>query len=231
MTHFCTPEDSGCSLRVRTIINTVLGDFDETKYGHLQVIIHDPHLRHVLVDVTKPSMSPTAHAQAQAAARTVFGCAGTSSLLTAVKKIPGHMRLTMVPPLKRIAQVQEAVQAGTLEAEAAPEDIVWCRYCEHLVQHILGLVTEFSRRSLRDGSTTDQAHTSLSELHDIVRKISLEKPPRCFTVEGAINCMRLIVPEDWSKADILRGCLRHVQTGTLPNDGASDYPRTTRGTL
>ena len=24
-------------------------------------------------------------------------------------------------------------------------------------------------------------------------------------------------------ADIMRGCLRHIETGTLPNDGASDY--------
>ena len=35
--------------------------------------------------------------------------------------------------------------------------------------------------------------------------------------------MRLIVPEDWSVADIMRGCLRHFETGTLPNNGASDY--------
>ena len=38
-----------------------------------------------------------------------------------------------------------------------------------------------------------------------------------------MNCMRLSVPDDWSKADILRGTLRQIQTGTLPNSAASDY--------
>jgi hypothetical protein len=137
--HYRAPEDSGWSLRVRAMINTIRSDFDETKYGHLPAIIYDRKLRYLSVDVTKPSTTPIAHAQAQAAARTVFGFAGTCSLLTAVKKLPGEMRLKMVTPLERIAQVQEAVQAGTLEAEAAPEDTPWCRYCELLVQHILDL--------------------------------------------------------------------------------------------
>ena len=178
---------------MRAMINTVISDFDETKYGHLPAIIYD-RVRYLSVDVTKPSTTPIAHAQAQAAARTVFGFAGTCSLLTEVKKLPGDMRLKMVTPLERIAQVQEAVQAGTLEAEAAHEDSPWCRYGELLVQHILDLTAEFSRRTLRDGSSTDQVHTTLSELHELVRKLSLGKPPRCTTVEGAIDCMRLIVP-------------------------------------
>ena len=117
----------------------------------------------------------------------------------------------MVAPLARVAQLQEAVQAGTLEEEAVPEDSPWCRYVEYLVVHILDLASVLSRRTLRDERTTDQAHTTLSELHKLVRKISLEKPPRCFTVEGAINCMRLIVPDDWSLADIIGGCYRHIQ--------------------
>ena len=62
LNHFCAPEDSAWSVRVKNIVHTMLTD--ETKYGHLPEIIDDPFLQHLSVDVTRPSMSPIAHAQA-----------------------------------------------------------------------------------------------------------------------------------------------------------------------
>ena len=194
--HFSSEEDSEWSFRVRAVVNDILSDFDETKYGHLPEIIYNTNLRHLSADVTKPPATAAAKVQARAASRTVFGSAGTFSLLAMLKKLPGHLREMMVAPLERVAQLQGAVQASTLEAEAVPEDSAWCRYAEYAVVHVLNLTSEFSRRTLRDGRTTDQAHTTLSELHEVTRKISLEKPQRCSTVEGALNCMRLIIPDD-----------------------------------
>jgi hypothetical protein len=83
--HFCSEEDSEWSFRVNTVINEVLSDFDETRYGHLPGIPYNPNLRHLSVDVTKPPGTATARAQARAAAQTVFGEMGTLDLLETMK--------------------------------------------------------------------------------------------------------------------------------------------------
>jgi hypothetical protein len=221
--HFCSPEDSEWGFRARAVVNYVLSSFNETRYGYLPEILYNPNLRHLSVDVTKTPETETARAQARTAAQTVFGEAGVLDLLKTMKRLPEHLREKMVTPLARVAQLQEAVQVRTLEEEAVPEDSQWCRYVEFLAEHILDLPSACSRRTLRDGSTTDHAHTTLSELWDLYRKITQEMPQRCATAEGALKCMRPIVPATWSLADIFRGCYARIQAGTLPHSAASDF--------
>ena len=220
--HFCPSEDSAWSARVKDIVQSMRSDFDASKFRHLPQIINHPFLRHLSVDVTKPAKTPIAHAQARTAARMVFGDEGACGLFDAIMRLLSHQRRTMVSSLNRMAQVQEACHDDTLEEHVAPMTSEWGEYAGHLMLHILDPFSQWSRRTLREGGMTDLAHTSVTELFGLVDQIALEMPSRCKTVKGAVNCMRLGVPHDWSKADLLRATLLQIQTGTLPNSAASD---------
>ena len=98
----------------------------------------------------------------------------------------------------------------------------WNVYVNHVVVHIMDQDLQWAQKALATNISTDAPRVLTLHVIRVIEELNLKKPSWCPYAKEAVNCMRSIAEEAWSRYDLLLATLARINRGSLPHNVGTD---------